>query len=648
MEGSVARIEAWLRARDAARFQEDMRKSGREVRDLGRSGRVASAGLSMMRSSARSAADWLGAAGRAARYMSVGIGVLGAGAIKMGLDFNSSMEQNTVAFKHFLGSTDAATSYLRRLYQLAATTPFEFAPLTTATKRMIAFGFSAENALSTLRIIGDAVSGLGTGQEGIDRMVIAFGQIKASGVLRGQDLLQLQQAGISTTKYLKQAGLATSGDVGKIGMLHISASKGIKAIIDGMKRDFGGLSAAQAKTWKGLVSTIHDYTAQMMGDITKPLFDIGKRRVLPAVRDLTQDMSAIWKQQKPLEWKLEKSQAAVEKHLGPLFRDIKRWWTDHHVNDWLSKAFSDVLKKLAELAAASVPKIIGVFINAWLASGLWGKLFLTSWLLKKMGAFKVAGDVAATWFKRRFGYTAAAELPATVDGLAGSSRLKGRLATFGRWMGRAVGVAAAVAIGIEVANYLQNKFGSAFSDLLSGPTEAGIAADRNPDVRHVRKSFPSYNKWSTKLARKYNLPNSGLGDIIGTGTSAKELAWLFRAGDPSLTPDAKKQAQNYLKRHPGKVKISPHLPGLRTGGLIQQAGWGWVGEDGPELRYMPTGTQVMPFKGARVKRGRTMKPITPELMEGVGSRTIIVPVKLNGREIARVVAHDTDDELARR
>jgi tape measure domain-containing protein len=228
---------------------------------------------------------------RAAVGLGAGLTVALVKAGKAGLNFNANMEQNTVAFKHFLGSTKAATKYLGQLYKLAATTPFEFQDVAAASKQLLAFGFTSKETIANLKNIGDAASGLGTGTEGINRMVLALGQMKVAGVVQGDELRQFQEAGINVYKYMEKAGLITKDDIGQIGQLHIDSAKAIKAIMDGMQRDFGGMSKAQSKTWAGQLSTMKDYAAQAFGAITKPLFDIGRTKVFPKINAELQKIS---------------------------------------------------------------------------------------------------------------------------------------------------------------------------------------------------------------------------------------------------------------------------------------------------------------------------------------------------------------------
>jgi hypothetical protein len=64
--------------------------------------------------------DQLGGAARRASYIGIGgfAAAVGLGA-REGLKFNATMEQNTVAFTNFLGSTKAAKRYLGELFELA-------------------------------------------------------------------------------------------------------------------------------------------------------------------------------------------------------------------------------------------------------------------------------------------------------------------------------------------------------------------------------------------------------------------------------------------------------------------------------------------------------------------------------------------------
>src|SRR5687767_12471648 len=99
-----------------------------------------------------------------------------AAAVAWGMSFNSTMEQNRVSFKFFLGDVALANAELDFLYKLAAKTPFEFEQLVGASKKFLAFGFDVNKTNMMMTVLGDTISGLGLSSEGIDRAVLAIGQ----------------------------------------------------------------------------------------------------------------------------------------------------------------------------------------------------------------------------------------------------------------------------------------------------------------------------------------------------------------------------------------------------------------------------------------------------------------------------------------
>lgn len=632
------KIEAWLRVRDGARFQQDMKGAAKSIRNLANEGQKVSAAGRMVQSSWQSASDLLASTWKWAKRVGVGIGIAGVAAAKFGLSFNATMEQNQIAFTYFLGSAEKAKAYMKDLFDLAAQTPFEFTNLASAAKQMIAFGFSAGEAYENLKSIGNAVSALGTGQEGINRIVLALGQMKAAGVVQGDELRQFQEAGINVYKYLEKAGLITKADIGQIGDMHLDATKAISAIMAGMNKDFEGMTDVQAKSWKGLISTIRDYAGQTLGVITMPLFNLGRKRVLPAVRDLLSEVTAIFQMPMPLDWKIERSQAAIKRRLGPLWEDLMKWWKTNKVNEKLGKAFEDVMSYLANKAAAAAPHVVELFIRGWLAAGAWGKLIVIGFLLKKMGAFKIAGDIVGSWFSTHFSTKAGQEIPAELNGKKGA--MGGKLKGFGRWMGRTIGVAAAAMIAKMVWDEAMGNLGSQIESAGNGMR----AEDRDSDVGFVRGKVKDVGSWEKKMGLK---PGQLL-NAMGITRSNKELAWLYRAGDPSLTATAKKQAKDYLLDHPGKVKVKG-LPAMATGGWVQSSGFSMVGARDDELAYLAKGSRVQSMKGAKI-RTPSAGGTQPISMEGIlnGGKGRDIVLKVNGREIARATAEDTDDQLARR
>jgi len=130
----------------------------------------------------------------------LGVGVGAAGAIQGGiiqpLNLAGNMEQSQIAFETMLGSAQKAKSFLADLQHFAAVTPFEFPQLQDASKKLLAFGFDAKSIIPMMTAIGNAASGLGLGSEGIDRITLAIGQLRAKGRVQGDEMMQLTEAGI--------------------------------------------------------------------------------------------------------------------------------------------------------------------------------------------------------------------------------------------------------------------------------------------------------------------------------------------------------------------------------------------------------------------------------------------------------------------
>jgi hypothetical protein len=98
-----------------------------------------------------------------------------------------------------------------------------------------------------------------------------------------------------------------------------------------------------------------------------------------------------------------------------------------------------------------------------------------------------------------------------------------------------------------------------------------------------------------------------------------------------------------LKKIPGVGLAEKALGGitshLAAGGVVTRPGAFLVGESGPEMVALPAGSAVSPIpSSASFPRGAF----------GGEPLTIVVPVTVDGRELTRVVARVTADQLARR
>lgn len=201
------------------------------------------------------------------------------------LDFNVTMEQARIGFETMLGSASRAESLLSNLASFAERTPFEFSGLLDASKRMLALGFSADRIIPTLRAVGNAAAGLGAGQQGIDRIILALGQMQAKGKVTGEEMRQLTEAGIQAWDILAESmGKSTQEVMSLASRGLIPADRAVQALVEGMETRFPNMMAQMEDSWKGITSTISEVWKMTLGEVTNSLFERAKEW-LKGVRD---------------------------------------------------------------------------------------------------------------------------------------------------------------------------------------------------------------------------------------------------------------------------------------------------------------------------------------------------------------------------
>jgi len=204
----------------------------------------------------------------------VALGALGVASVKAA----GQMEQTRIAFTTLLKDGEKAKSFLSELEKFAASTPFELPGVLDASKRLLAFGFSAEQVIPILTAVGDSAAALGIGEEGIQRLTLAIGQMQAKGKVSAEEMLQLAEAGVPAWEMLaNKIGTDIPTAMDKASKGQISAAEGIQAVISGMNSKFGGMMEQQSQTINGIMSNIQDSVTQSMvviGDKIIEAFDI--------------------------------------------------------------------------------------------------------------------------------------------------------------------------------------------------------------------------------------------------------------------------------------------------------------------------------------------------------------------------------------
>jgi len=260
------------------------------------------AGMRQAERQAQSTAGTIGSLFKNAFSVALGIGFFEAvqqgfrAVVGEAVSFNSMMEQARIGFTTMLGSAERAEAFLSDMAEFAARTPFEFPELLDASKRMLAYGFAAEDVLPTMEAVGNASAAVGLGTEGINRIIRALGQMRAKGKLSAEEMRQLTETGIPAWEILAEAMNKTTAEIMDMqskGL--IPADRAIKMLVEGMNKRFPNMMKNMENTWEGVTSTIKDVWRLTLGAVTSNLFK-AVTQWLQKVRDFATDFYNTFRQ----------------------------------------------------------------------------------------------------------------------------------------------------------------------------------------------------------------------------------------------------------------------------------------------------------------------------------------------------------------
>jgi len=232
-----------------------------------------------------------------ARRGALALGLMGGAATVMGLKTASSLEQSKIAFTQFLGSAKKAGDLMAWIKQVSLETPFEMEGLTQATQRMLAYGFTVEETKKHLLTIGDAAAGLGKGQEGIDRLSMALGQMNAKQKIQSEEMRQLTELGIPAWKMLAKSMHMSVAELQSM----VSKPGGGNALFDAggmdklyaaLDKQYGGLMKKQSKTLAGRFSNLKDTLNTELADFLKGVGITGGLKHL--MKDITDRIHGVF------------------------------------------------------------------------------------------------------------------------------------------------------------------------------------------------------------------------------------------------------------------------------------------------------------------------------------------------------------------
>lgn len=188
-------------------------------------------------------------------------------------DVTAEFELQRVALGSIIGDLNKANAMFAQIKAAAVKSPFQIKELVTYTKQLAAYKIETDELFETTQRLADISAGLGVGME---RLVLAYGQIRATGYLRASEVRQLTEAGIPIVEELAKKMSQLRGET-------VSAAEAMDMIskraisFDVVKEVFEDMTSAggmfykmqekQAETLAGQWSNLQDSVAIMYEEI---------------------------------------------------------------------------------------------------------------------------------------------------------------------------------------------------------------------------------------------------------------------------------------------------------------------------------------------------------------------------------------------
>jgi len=203
------------------------------------------------------------------------------------LSGSGKLERLNIAFETFLGNADLAKKVVADLRKFADITPFETDQVNQAGRALLAFGFTADELIPTLTRVGDVAAGTG---KDFNELALIYGKAKTQGLIQGEELNQLAEAGIPIYEELAKVLGVNEKEIRKLGeqgKISFASLEQVFKNLTGEGGRFAGLMERQSKSLDGLFSTL---ASAIQGKLTAALNDL-----LPLIPAATlHDAQRVW------------------------------------------------------------------------------------------------------------------------------------------------------------------------------------------------------------------------------------------------------------------------------------------------------------------------------------------------------------------
>lgn len=213
---------------------------------------------------------------------------------------SGEFEKQRLSLRAIIQDSEAADKIFNQIKDLAVYSPFNFKGLTDYAKQLSAFSIPTNEIFTTMKNLADISAGLGVE---MNRIILAYGQVRSASVLRGQELRQFTEAGIPLVDELAKkfhqlnGEVVTAGDVfEKISNREVPFAM-IKEIFEDMTSaggKFYNMQEIQATSLAGKISNLRDAYDIMLDSIGSANSEMLKGGVQGLV-DIMDNWEKYWK-----------------------------------------------------------------------------------------------------------------------------------------------------------------------------------------------------------------------------------------------------------------------------------------------------------------------------------------------------------------
>lgn len=184
-------------------------------------------------------------------------------------------ELQNKALAAILQNKDEADRLFNQITELAVRSPFQLKELVTYTKQLSAYRIESDKLYDTTKMLADVSAGLGVE---VGRLILAYGQIKAAGYLRGSETRQLTEAGVNVLGELADYYSELEGRIVSVNEVmdrqfkRMISFQDVEQIFKRLTSEGGifyNMQEIQADTLSGMISNLRDSIDIMLNEIGK-------------------------------------------------------------------------------------------------------------------------------------------------------------------------------------------------------------------------------------------------------------------------------------------------------------------------------------------------------------------------------------------